>query len=129
MAEFTTPEREEFQRRVSADPDAYEQAIAETVAGFVKGISEVSQLENVRVAGTRPDSWIEVLFRPVRRESCLLGWRWPIWHWDDAPLRIDDAEIEITTPLMEWLDLEGPAFLDGLDCDPNEVTWVKNAPS
>jgi hypothetical protein len=118
------PNTDRFLLWVADDPRKYEEAIAEQVRPVASALSAVKTLEAVRVAGNRPDSAIEIVFRPALNEDCRLGWRWPIWDHDYAPLHLDDAEIEIITPLMEWLDLEGPKILADLDCGGQNVVWV-----
>jgi hypothetical protein len=130
MARSTSLERELLERRVESDPEGYEREAASQVAVAARSLlgGQIS-VEAVRVSGSRPDSTIEVIFRPQSRKECLLGWRWRIWESKHAPLSIDDVEIEVTTPLLEWLDLEGPQVIANLECGDDEIHWVSELPA
>lgn len=114
--------------RVEADPISYER---EAVAAVREPVAQVLQLrgaelQEVQLSGQRPETRLEVIFRHELRPDCLLGWRWAIWKMEHAPFHFEDIEIEVTTSLQEWLDLEAATVLEASRCEGDEIVWIKD---
>ena len=124
-----SPERQLLHQRVQADPDGYEREAVARVTTAVRGILKGNAgLEDVRLNGKRPHSRIEVIFRPQSRPNCLIGFYWEIWESEHSPFSFEDIEIEVTTPLREWLDTQAPYVLSDLDCEEDDVVWINEVP-